>query len=188
MSYHLYQTEGFVLSGRSQGESNRYLCLFTKELGLVKALVQGARKLESKLRFHLENYTYGHFTLVRGREIWRLTGAEKISRFKDPLIARIALLLGRLVTGEEKDQDLFEDLKRAFLYLENSHLSGGERTDLETILVLRIMDRLGYLKKEPETTPFVSFENWESVNLVISPVTRDGLSRRINQALRETQL
>jgi len=188
MSYHFYQTEGVVLSGRNIAEAGRFLSLFTEELGLVKALVQGARKLESKLRFHLENYTYGQFTLVRGREMWRLVGAQKTLRFKDPLVARICLLLERLVRGEEKDQNLFQDIRAALLFLEKTPLRGEARAGLETILVLRIIDKLGYLKEEPNIARFVSFQDWEGAQIEISQTERDDLARRVNQALKESQL
>ncbi len=35
MSHHIYQTEGVILGGFNVGESNRYLYVFTRELGLI---------------------------------------------------------------------------------------------------------------------------------------------------------
>ena len=55
MSHKIFHTEGIVLSSKDTKESDRYLAVFTKELGLVKATAQGIRKLESKLRGHHEN-------------------------------------------------------------------------------------------------------------------------------------
>ena len=188
MSYHLYQTEGLILSGRNVGEAGRYLSLFTKELGLVNAMVLGARKLESKLRYHLENYTLGNFNLVRGREIWRLVGAEKIACLKDPITARISLLLRRLIAGEEKDAGLFQDVRQACLFLDQSSHTRDVRDGLEIILVLRILDRLGYLKKESKLLPFIQFEDWESFEIAIPPLLKGELTNYINQALKATQL
>src|SRR3989344_8517195 len=84
MSHHLYQTPGIVLSSSPYGEANRDFRIFTKELGLIRASAQGIRFLKSKLRYAIHDFSYCDLSLVRGKEVWRLTGVLKHSNlFED---------------------------------------------------------------------------------------------------------
>ena len=77
MLHHIYHTEGFVLSGQSVGEANKYFRIFTKDFGMVGAMAQGIRLLQSKLRYSLQDYSYSKISLVRGKQVWRIVGAIK---------------------------------------------------------------------------------------------------------------
>src|SRR4051812_15310479 len=79
MAYHIYRTEGIVLRGSPDGESNKYLSVYTRELGLVGATARSVRKAESKLRYGLQEYSISTVSLVRGRDVWRITNAVPIS-------------------------------------------------------------------------------------------------------------
>lgn len=72
----IHHTEAFVLKSVESGEANRRVWLFTKELGLIVATVQGVRKPGAKLRSHLIDYTLITADLVKGRDVWRLTSAQ----------------------------------------------------------------------------------------------------------------
>ncbi len=104
MSHHIYHTEGIVLSGHNTGEANKYVAVFTREMGLIRATVQSIRKSTSKLRYSLQNYSLARVDFVRGRDVWRITSAMPMSLFdtalKDPqkarLVARVVMLLERL--------------------------------------------------------------------------------------------
>ena len=73
--HHLHHTEAYVLGSSPKGEDSKLLRLYTRELGLVYAHAQGVRKLSSKLRFTLQDFSLATVDLVRGREIWRVTTA-----------------------------------------------------------------------------------------------------------------
>ena len=85
------------------------LSIFTRDLGLVTAVAQGIRFEKSKLRAFIQDYSFGFFSLVKGKEFWRLTGGQEIVNIESQdvivergvaeLIARLALLLRRLLQG-----------------------------------------------------------------------------------------
>ena len=119
MSHTLYSTECIVLGSVDSGEANRYISLFTREMGLVRAVARSVREEKSKLRYCLQSFSFTDATLVRGREVWRITGAEEryslhheIKDNKDKLftVTQILNLLERLVHGEEKNNYLFNTL------------------------------------------------------------------------------
>jgi len=74
--YSVYTTAGFVLGSAERGEANKIYSIYTKDFGLVRASAQAVRLEKSKLRYNLDDFTHGHFSLVRGKELWKLTGSE----------------------------------------------------------------------------------------------------------------
>ncbi|MEK7646238.1 MAG: recombination protein O N-terminal domain-containing protein [Patescibacteria group bacterium] len=75
--YSIHTTPGFVIGSRPYGEAGKMLSIFTRDLGLVSVAAQGIRLEKSKLRYHTSDYSLGIFSLVRGKEVWRLTSAQQ---------------------------------------------------------------------------------------------------------------
>ena len=117
MSHHIYHTRGAILSSTFIGESNRFYKIFTEELGLVSASAQSVREGKSKLRYTLQDLSLVTVDLVRGKEVWRIVSAgawhplEEIKKdeLRIKLLARFYTLLSRLLHGEGRDQDLFDE-------------------------------------------------------------------------------
>ncbi len=151
MSYHIYQTEGVILSSNPAGESNRFYYIYTEELGLVGVWGQGVRKLESKLRFNLQDFSHICVNLVRGKNMWRLTDVEKVGDFprllaseeKRMLTGRLVSLMKRLLE-EGADSTLYHFFVTALEYLETQTLDKEQLRSFEVLFVLRILHHLGY--------------------------------------------
>ena len=118
--HHIYHTHGFILGSRNKGEANKMLTIYTREMGLVRAMVQGIRLHKSKLRFSLQDFSYATIDLVRGKDIWRVTSAKNISSFPFArtsrssllIIVHVSSLLERLCDGEESNEKIFDDFVR----------------------------------------------------------------------------
>jgi DNA repair protein RecO len=188
----IYTTEGFILKSASFGEANKYFFIFTKDFGLIRVAGQSVRHLKSKLRYNLEDYSLGHFSVVRGREVWRLTSAGEKNKIIDltklALLARLFSLLVRLLHGEEKNEILFTNLKNVFLFLTETGLSTEDLINLECILALRILFNLGYLGKVGDLDLFIDSETIDSVLLNQMSIHRKQAILEINKSLLETQL
>ena len=195
MSHKIYHTEGLILSGINTKEADRYLTIFTKDLGLIRAQAQGIRKLSSKLRYHMQDFSYARINLVRGREIWRITNAAKIKAFntitRDPerfrIFISVSRLIERLCPGEEKDEPLFHHLIQAFSFLDNENLTEDEMKNLELIIVLRALYHLGYIGDIENIEAFTSWQFTKALLEKTQP-QRKNLVREINKALEESQL
>ncbi len=192
--YNIYKTDAFIFSGGNFGEANRYLYFFTKDLGLIRASAQGVRRLHSKLRFSLQPFCYSEVSFVRGKEIWRVTGAKKSNKFtkifSEPqklyLIARIFSLLKRLINGESKDELLFDELNKAFSFLEQSELSFTERKNFEIVLVIKIFKHLGYW--DQELPHLFNLSTWEPNKLGLTETEKKESIALINKRLSYSQL
>ena len=157
MAHRIYTTEGFVIGSTDVGEANRYLHIFTKDLGLIRAVARSVREEKSKLRYSLQDYSYARLSLVRGKDIWRVTGAGALynmyylfqdERGKLVLLAHIGSLLRRLLQGEEKNEALYHVLLGGVSFLAREKLGAKEIRNVECILVFRILYTLGYVSKE----------------------------------------
>mgnify|MGYP000310999175 CR=1 FL=1 len=192
--HHIYHTEGIILGSSDRGESGRYYHIFTRELGMVRATASGVRKMSSKLRFILQDFSYVKIDLVKGRDIWRVTSAsktntlEQVSKRLETLrvLANISKLLKRLLPGEEHNESLFVELIGGLSVLEKSYTK-EDLQNVEAIIVLRILNNLGYIG-EPETLKdFIASPFLDDILPRVS-AKRSHILNQINRALKETQL
>lgn len=180
MSYSVYSTRGFILGSAPSGEAGKTYVIYTEQFGLVRAHAQGVRHLKSKLRYNLADYSLATFSLVRGKEFWRITGA--VAEVAAPwgegtgsetgarqARARILSFVRRLVQGEERNDELFSALLDLFVPILGD--SPVDPIAFETDMLARCLSTLGY----------------------IDLATLEGLDQRakiaaINKSLRESQL
>lgn len=193
--HHIYHTRAIILGSKNIGESNRLLFVLTRDLGLVAAAAQGVRELKSKLRYSLQDFGVSDISMVRGKNMWRVTSAENIHGHQDlltekekaELFARICVLVRRLVHGEEKNEQLFGILEQLFSLLRGKNFTKKELWRAELIVNLQILSVLGYASGEAALK-----------QVLAGPLSRDLLSalegkektavREINSALKESQL
>jgi DNA repair protein RecO len=196
--HNIYTTEGFILKSANFGEANKYFFIFTKEFGLIKAAAQSVRHLQSKLRYGLEDYSLAQVSLVRGREIWRLTSAlEKFSleisnkegnSEKFLLLSRIFSLLLRLLHGEEKNDLLFDSVKEGMIFLKKEELKQEDLVNFECILALRILSALGYIGKMADFDQFTTSPYFTQELLTAMSTLKTRAILEINKSLKETHL
>ncbi len=196
MSHTIYNTEGFILRSADFGEANKYFFVFTEQFGLIKVAGQGVRHLKSKLRYSLADFSLSYFSVVRGRELWRLTSAEKKLILKDTiklsLLSRIFSLLLRLLHGEEKNDLLFQYLKEGIIFLDSLEMSklnlDTKLEDFECILALRILSALGYIGKLGDFDQFTTSPYFTAELLIIMSTLKSRAILEINKSLHETHL
>lgn len=197
MSHHVYTTPGFVIYSANIGEANKLIYIFTRDLGLIIGTAQGVRYLKSKLRYHLQHFSYSEFSVVRGKEMWRITGAREgdidlknLKERKDvfSLYARILTLLKRLLNGEEKHTLLFTTLYKGFCFLSKNNFDSETLESFEHILVLRILNHLGYIQAKKDILQFLSDAVWDNSLLSYAKEQKGNLVREINISLKATQL
>ncbi len=190
--HHIYHTNAFILESRPKGEGNKFITLYTRELGLVFAMAQSVRELRSKVRYAVQDFSLAKVDLVKGKEVWRVTSATPVLNIASRnvhsmrLIARVFSLVQKLCAGEEANEILFDDLKSFYEGVLDVD-SKEKREQLELITVVRILHHLGYLGKDEDTSAIIS--GGLSVSLWgNSDFERALLVKKINTALKETQL
>jgi recombinational DNA repair protein (RecF pathway) len=200
MSHHIYHTKGIVIEALNVREANKSYWIFTRNLGMILASAQGVRLAVSKLRFSLQPLSITEISLVRGRAGWRVVNAREISniywRIKDipqsvTMSSRVLRLMRRLVTGEEKNEALFDRLFEGLMFLAGD-VGGVKPTtkqvmNLEFILVLQVLYTLGYFA--PPTDLLWCINDTLSSEMVesMSDFRKEAIIH-INSSIKETQL
>lgn len=138
MAIEKYVTKCIVLDAYEQGEHDKAFKVFTREYGLLICQAKSIRKLESKLRSHILPRSVSLITLVQGKEVWRLVGAEN-DPVISPYIHEVTALLRRFVRGEGAHKALYDRII--------SLLVSEEKYDEQAIRILLyfiVLVELGY--------------------------------------------
>ena len=188
----IYHTDAIVLKSMLAGEANRRVWLFTRELGLVVALVQGVRKAEAKLKSHIVEYSYIRADLVRGKEVWRLINAETISTPLGGIIdtdrarsfVRILLSIERFVIDEGPHEALFDHVAECAACLADESLPVKA---YDTVAIWRVFVLLGYSALDESYAIYMQ----QPLHTVVTTSTDDMigvLMKDVQQSIAQTHL
>ncbi len=184
MAIDKYVTRAIVLESYDQGEHDRSYKIFTREFGLLVCQAKSIRKLESKLRPHVLPRTLSLITLVKGREVWRLVGAEN-EVLSSKYIHEVTSLLKRFVRGEGAHKALYDRLV-SFLSSSNSYEEKSARLLIYFILLVE----LGYADAKmigvKSIEEYVSFSVEDLYTHLL--LTEKSVRKHVREVLEEIQL
>lgn len=109
------RVEAVVLRHADWGEADRMLTLFTRELGKLRVVAKGVRRLRSRKAGHLEPFTRSALMLARGREIWIVTQADTLDAYL-PLHDDLERTAYAAYVTELLDRFTYEEGENASLY------------------------------------------------------------------------
>ncbi len=149
-----YSQEGIILASDYFKDKDRILTVYTKDLGKIRAISRGSRKITSKLASHLKPLDYVNLMLFDGKALITITGASEIRSFsnlKNNLASSlIALYSAELIASStfEKlaDEKIFNLLLDLFEYLDSKSISTVSSPSGEEIVLafkLKLLDILG---------------------------------------------
>lgn len=141
MAIEKYTTEAFIISMYPSGEDDIVFKAYTRDFGMI--LVKSASLRKSvKLRGHISVNRLSQITVVRGKEIYRLTGATEIQS-ENKFIAHVCECVAKFIHGEGKNVKLFDRL------VEYSNLNSDfDLQQLRISLFAEVLIQLGYLDIE----------------------------------------
>jgi DNA repair protein RecO (recombination protein O) len=142
------RVEAVVLRHYDWGEADRILTLFTLELGKVRAIAKGVRKMKSRKAGHLEPFTRTSLLLAKGRDLYIVTQAETVRAF-DSLRGDLVSLGYASYVIELLDRFTYEEGENRAMYRllvdTLARLASGEDADLVVrYYEIRLLDLLGY--------------------------------------------
>ena len=158
------------------GEADRLFWIYTEKFGMIMASAKGVRLEKSKLRGNLDIFTYGEYAVISSKDFWKLVDAREITSAslnrnsfeRVKIFAKIAGLMARMIKGEERNEEMWNQLKNLFLKLFRESTSQENLKDLETKSMSGILKTLGYMEE--------------------IPASGRGLISAINRAIKESML
>jgi DNA repair protein RecO (recombination protein O) len=144
----VFRVDAVVLRHFDWGEADRMLWLYTLEMGKIRALAKGVRKIRSRKAGHLEPFTRSSLLLAKGRDMLLITQAETIETYlplKQDLAGMtyasyIIELLDRFTYEEGENRPLYR-----LLYETLQRLAEDKERDLVVhYFEIRLLDLVGY--------------------------------------------
>jgi recombinational DNA repair protein (RecF pathway) len=184
MAIEKYVTRCIVLESYDQGESDRAYKVFTKEFGLIICHAKSIRKIESKLRAHILPRSVSLITLVEGREVWRLVGAEQ-QVHSLLYIHEVTSLIKRFVRGEGPQKGLYD---RSIDFMSSSALF--EESSARLLLYYVVLVELGYA--DARVIGVDTIKEYSSLNIndlyVRLLLTKSSVKSHVHEVLKEMQM
>lgn len=145
------KVQALVLSRRSWGEADRLVTLFTREIGIVRVLAKGVRKIPSRRGGHLEPLTRVLAIVNASRDWWYLAHVETQDYFlelhEDATTLERAQYVGQLLlqvaTEGEVLEGVFDFFKSAWKIF--PQLPPAKQVLLELGLMMKIFTVGGVL-------------------------------------------
>lgn len=133
MSIEKYTTEAFILKEYERDENDMVYKVWTRDFGIIFVLARSIRKITAKLRMVIKKNDFILITIVKGKDVWRLTGAEEYKQnnastssatyinidwqFKAKKI--ISEAINKLIEEKKTYKKLFDRLESIFILEDN---------------------------------------------------------------------
>jgi DNA repair protein RecO (recombination protein O) len=142
------RVEAIVLKHFDLGEADRLLVLFTREMGKIRAVAKGARKMRSRKAGHLEPFTRVALQLAKGRDLWIVTQAEMQDAYQGLREDLVRTAYAAYVV-ELLDRFTYEEGENTAIYRLLSQTLQRVAQEQDVFLVvryyeMRILDLLGF--------------------------------------------
>lgn len=200
--HHIHRTKALILKNSPTKETDSVLTLITYEFGLIYAIAQGSRKLESKMRQSIQVYSVADVALVSGRSGWRLVNAIfnnnffteiKEEKVRDSILRPLALV-DRLLAGEMQEILLFDLIISIIDFAIKNSTKISEISDfdknLEIIFTAQILQILGYWRNSEfskYTNEIISIELLSKFSMETSDFKKN-MIKEINNSIRDSNL
>jgi len=138
-----------VLRHTDWGEADRLLWLLTREIGKVRAVAKGVRKIRSRKAGHLEPFTRVALQLARGRDWFIVTQAETVDAYL-PLRGDLERIGRASYVAELADRFTYEEGEASPLYrllVDTLARLAEEKDDPQLVLryyEVRLLDLVGF--------------------------------------------
>lgn len=193
MAHEVHTTDALVLASTDVQDADKLFWLLTKDFGLIFASAKSVREEVSKLRYSLGDLTYTKVSLVRGKGMWRITGADTQTHIyalgpdEQVVFGRIAALVRRVVPTDEVQDTIYDIIFNAFVAFATP-TQENEREIIEHLAVARLLYRLGYVLDSSEYGTLLHTTSYEPVTETCTPEQQALLVTAINHGLLESQL
>jgi DNA repair protein RecO (recombination protein O) len=175
-----YLTQAIVLNKSDVREHDRLFSLYTKNLGKVRVLAKGVRRIKSKMAGHLEPFGFLAVKIVNGRGASQISNVETLERYQNivknleliKLAAANLNLVDVLVKEGSCDLGILKLLESILSASDDPNKSLEEKKFLSAIFQWQLVSHLGH---RPELYHCVICKNKIDPGIIIFDEARGGL-------------
>ena len=180
-----FRVEAIVLKHNDYGEADRFLSLYTRQRGKLRAIAKGVRKMHSRKAGHVEPFTEVSLQLATGRSMFIVAQAEAINsyvRLREDLelvgyASYCVEMLDKFTYEEEENSAVFRLISKTLTRLNN-----GDEVNLAVrYYEIQLLNLLGFrpelhkcVVSEDEIRPEAQFFS-AKLGGVVSPKHGKGL-------------
>lgn len=146
----LVKSIAITLKSRKWGEADRIVTLYTRQLGKIRAVARGARRLKSRMGAALEPLTICELNLFEksGDSLYRVSQVDLIEpfvRFREDLTlmaaaARMANVVGAVTPDGDPDPELFDTLEQGL----HSLVTSDDPALIALLFQIRLLGLTGF--------------------------------------------
>ncbi len=157
-----HSTTSIILGHKNFGELDKLVFLYNEELGKIKTIAKGARRITSKFTGHIESLNICKTQLYFGPRNIILTETESVNTFKKireslektSCALQIAEITDKLIYENQKIEGLNELFLETMNYIENT-----ENPQIGPIYYsIKLLDKTGLIPNFKETETNISIK------------------------------
>lgn len=165
-------TDGLIIREQQTGEDDRLVTLLTRDYGVIRAFVRGAKRIKSKSQSSTQLFAYGKYSIYRGKDAYSIDEAQPIEIFFDLRNDIVALSLAQYFCELANELAPVEDDAEEYLKLVLNALhmlmtNKKSHEQLKAITELRMLTLSGYM---PDLVTCGECEQFEDGGMFFSPV------------------
>lgn len=165
-------TDGLIIREQQTGEDDRLVTLLTRDYGVIRAFVRGAKRIKSKAQSSTQLFAYGNYSIYRGKDAYSIDEAQPIEIFFDlrnditalSLAQYFCELAGELAPVEDSAEEYLKLILNALHMLMKNKKSHDQ---LKAIVELRLLTLSGYM---PDLVACGDCEVFDDEGMFFSPV------------------
>lgn len=143
-----YKTHGLIINRHNLGEADRIITILTPELGTIRAVAKGVRRIKSKLGGHVELFCQSELILAKGKNLDILTSARLLRHpagiTDDYDKMRLAYLFAEMVDKLSGEREHHDGLYQLAAHGYSGLTDGPANSLMELWFKLQLLAVLGY--------------------------------------------
>lgn len=167
-----FLTDGLIIREQQTGEDDRLVTLLTRDHGVIRAFVKGAKRIKSRSQSATQLFAYGSYWIYRGRDAYSIDEAQPKEIFFDlrkditalSLAQYFCELAGELAPVEDDADEFLRLILNALHMLMNNK---RPQLQLKAVVELRLLCLAGYM---PDLTVCGDCEEEYEGQFLFSPV------------------
>lgn len=143
-------TDGLIIREMQTGEADRLVTVLTRDMGVIKAFVRGARSIKSRSLSATQLLGYSRFSIYMSRDIYTIDEAEPVEVFfgvrgdfaRTSLAMYFCELICELAPEGSDSQEILSLALNTLYKLSNNKLPTHQ---LKAIFEMRLLSLTGYM-------------------------------------------